>query len=454
MKDIYELLNDADIDLSQYDGAELSDVEKKRAKKRLHQNIKLKDSSLIKFSKGIAAVLCVFTISGFVLFKSSPTFAVGIPVVGNIIKHITGYDYEEFDKYTSVINKAVDKNGVKVTLDEVMLDKNELRIASTFKSDDKFKGKSVLTLHPEVYINGKKLNVGGGGTKLVTDDNTYLTVDSLDIHDVKVPTDISMKVIYDEIQIIDEKGKDEKKITGPWEYEFNVSKSEIEKNTKVIKLNNSVAVSDVKMDLKELSITPLTTNLSYKFKGETPANFIIKDDKGNELREEGSGYGTYGLIGNIKREYKGFASFSAVSKGAKKLYITPYYSYIGTNNGKSKLAKTEPVKWNNETISLKQDDNNRIIISKIQRKDGRVYVEYKTEGASINLQKYRIYLYNSSKEQLDNAHENDNADKIANSNDTLHAVFIDKGNGDIYVGTDNMADVSVLKDSEFTVDLK
>lgn len=454
MKDVYELLNDVDVDLSQYEEVELSDIEKKRAKKRLHEKIKLKGSILFKYSKAIAAVLCIFVVSGFALFKSSPTFAVGIPVVGNIIKHITGYDYEEFDKYTSVINKAIDKNGVKVTLDEVMLDKNELRIASTFKSDDKFKGKSVLTLHPEVYINGKKLNVGGGGTKQVIDENTYLTVDSLDVHDVKVPTDISMKVIYDEIQIIDEKGNENKKITGPWAFEFNVSKSEIEKNTKVIKLNNSVAVSGIKMILKELSITPLTTNLSYKLKGETPANFIIKDDKGNELREEGYGYGTDGLIGGIKGEYKGFANFSAVSKGAKKLYITPYYSYIGTNNGKSKLTKTEPVKWNNETILLKQDDNNRIIVSKIQRKDGRVYVDYKTEGVSINLQKYRLYLYNSSKEQLGNAHEDDSADKIANSNDTLHAVFIDKDNGDIYVGTDNMADINIMKDSEFTVDLK
>lgn len=452
MKDVYELLNDVDVDLSQYEEVELTDIEKKRIKKRLHQNLKV--SIIPKASKVIAAVLCVLVVAGFTLAKTAPTFAEGIPVVGKIIKHITGYDYAEFDKYTSVINKDVVKSGVNATLNEVMLDENQLRIASTFKSEDKFEGMSVLVRFPEIYINGKLLNVGGGATGQFADSNTYLNVDTLDIHNIKVPDNISMKVVYNEIQIVDEKGNVNKEIAGPWAFEFNVSKSEIEKNTKVIKLNNSVAAGDIEMNLKELSITPLTTNLSYKLKGEKYANFIIKDDKGNELRAEGSGYGTDGLIGGIKGEYKGYASFSAVSKEAKKLYITPYYNHLNEKNGDGKFTMTEPVKWNNEAITLKQDDRNKIIISKIQRKDGKIYVDYKTEGVSVNLQARRLYIYNSSKERIARIHGNDNMKDIVNSNDTLHAVFNDEGSGDIYVGTDNMGEISIIKDSEFTVDLK
>ncbi|GLC30199.1 DUF4179 domain-containing protein [Clostridium omnivorum] len=451
MKDVYELLNDVDVDLSQYEEVELNDMEKKRIKKRLHQN--LKAVIIPKVSKVIAAVLCVLVVAGFTLAKTAPTFAEGIPVVGKIIKHITGYDYAEFDKYTSVINKDVVKSEVTATLNEVMLDENQLRIASTFKSDDKFKGNSVLVRFPEIYINGKHLNVGGGSTGQFLDSNTYLNVDTLDIHNVKVPDNISMKVVYNEVQFLDEKGNENKKITGPWAFEFNVSKSEIEKNTKVIKLNNSVATSDIKMNLKELRITPLTTNLTYKLKGDKSANFIIKDDKGNELIEEGSGYGTDGLIGGVKGEYEGYSSFSAVSKEAKKLYIIPYYNYLDKKNGESKFTKTEPVKWNNEAITLKQDDKNKIIISKIQRKDGKIYVDYKTEGVSVKLQARRLYLYNSSKEQMVRSHGNDNMKDIVNSNDTLHAVFKDDGSSDIYVGTDNMGEISILKDNEFTVDL-
>lgn len=452
MKDVYELLNDVDIDLSQYEEVKLTDIEKKRIKKRVHQNLKV--SIIPKVSKVIAAVLCVLVVAGFTLAKTAPTFAEGIPVVGKIIKHITGYDYAEFDKYTSVINKDVDKSGVTATLNEVMLDENQLRIASTFKSDVKFEGMSALVRFPEIYINGKYLNVGGGATGQFLDSNTYLNVDTIDIHNVKVPDNISMKVVYNEVQILDEKGNENKKITGPWVFEFNVSKSEIEKNTKVIKLNNTVAFSNINMNLKELRITPLTTNLTYKLKGDKSANFIIKDDKGNELIEEGSGYGTDGLIGGIKGEYEGYSNFSAVSKEAKKLYIIPYYNYLNNKNGEGKLTKTEPVKWNNEAVTLKQDDKNKIIISKIQRKDGKVYVDYKTEGVSIKLQARRLYLYNSSKERMVSVHGNNNMKDIVNSNDTLHAVFKDEGSSDIYVGTDNMGEISIIKDSEFTVDLK
>lgn len=452
MKDVYELLNDVDVDLSQYEEVDLSDIEKKRIKKRLHQNLKV--SSIPKVSKAVAAGLCILVISGFTLVKTAPTFAVGIPVVGDIIKHMTGYDYAEFDKYTSVINKAVDKSGINATLNEVMLDENQLRIATTFKSNEKLKDRIIFASCPKVYVNGKLLKVSAGGTKQPIDEYSYLTVDSLNVHDEKIPTNISMRVVYDEIIFVNQNGTDDKRVAGPWEFEFNSSKSEIEKNTKVIKLNKNVAIGDVKVELKNLSITPLTTNLSFNFTGKLPVSFIIKDDKGNVLRGEGSGYGTGGPVEIIKNQYKAYESFSAVSKEAKKLYITPYFNNGNTKDGKGKFANTEPIKWNNETVTLKQDANNKIIISKIQRKDGKIYVDYKTEGISITLQEGRLYLYNGSKEQLDRIYEDDNMKEIVNSNDTLHAVFKDKGGSDIYLGTDNMADISIMKDSEFTVDLK
>jgi hypothetical protein len=456
MKDVYELLNDVDIDLSQYEEVELSDIEKKHIKKRLHQSLKV--GIIPKVSKVVAAVLCIIVISGFTLVKTAPTFAVGIPVVGDIIKHMTGYDYAEFDKYTSVINKAVDKNGVKITLNEVMMDKNQLRIATTFKSTEKLKDKVLFMESPKIFINGKQLNPNSGGTGQLVDDNTFLDVATFDIHDVKIPANISMKVVYDKFQIGDGLQKDTKIIPGPWEFQFNVSKSEIEKSSKVIKLNRSINSNSEKISIKDLSITPLTTNLSYKFSGEDFIRFIIKDDKGKELVLEGGGCETEGMFVSLSRGYKGYENFSAVSKEVKKLYITPYFNYGNTKEGKEgkgKAVKTEPVKWNNETVTLKQDDNNKIIVSKIQRKDGRVYVDYKTEGISVNIQKYRLYLYNSSRERLNiTLDEGGNIANLRDSEDMIHAVFIDKGNGDIYVGTDNMADVSVIKDSEFTVDLK
>ncbi|MGH4123423.1 MAG: DUF4179 domain-containing protein [Clostridium sp.] len=455
MKDIYELLNYAEIGVEEFDETSLDDIYKKKLKKRLHQQIKIRGNNFGKTLKVAAVVLSIISLTAFVSFKINPTFATGIPVVGSIIKNITGYGNEEFDKYTSVINKTIEKDGLKVTLNEIMLDDNQLRIAATFKSDKNMESKIFSTHIPEVFIDGKKINfLGASGVSENIDDYTCVTVNTIEVHDIKIPYNMDMKVVYENIRFTTEKGE-EQVVKGVWEFKVNISKEEIQTKTKNIKINKRVKYKNIiDMDIKDIRITPLTMNVYFKLRGENQLSFIIRDDKGRELRQESSSCGSDGLLGAIGNYTKGHISFSGVPQDSKKLTIIPYYEDKALKYEVIENNKTEHIKYNNNLpVILKQNNENKIIIHKIERKDGKVYVEYKTEGISCEMQKYRLYLYDSNKKLLERIYDEGNIGKVNNSDDMIIGVFKASENGDIYLGTDNMKDIQVVKDEEFTVDL-
>lgn len=371
MKDIYDLLNYVEVDLEEYDENQLNDLERKNIKKKLHHDIKNKRYNFRKISKYVAISLAILTLIGIATFKVNPTFARTIPLIGTLIKNSYGYNTNEFDKYTSVINKTIEKNGLKVTLDEVVLDDNNLIIASTFKSNEKLPKSSVpATMSLQLFINGKRINVsgGGGGSKFV-DDYTYVAVDKLNVSNVKIPNNVSIKIVYENFVIYQEDQKDFKTINGPWEFEFNVSKNEIQNKTNTIKINKNLKFKDIDMDIKNITITPISTTIFFDFKRDMPVDsmcdplyFIITDDKGRYLTyTSGSFNPKRDKINYDNKETPSFLSFSAVPIDSRKI------------------------------------DDNKDIITK---------------------------------------------------------VFKDRNGGNIYVGTLDMKDVIILKDSKFTIDLK
>ncbi len=457
MKDIYDLLNYVEVDLKEYDETQLDDLERKKFKKKLHHDIKNKRYNFHKISKYVALSLAILTLIGVVTFKTNPTFARSIPILGTLIKSVYGYNNDEFDKYTSVINKTVEKNDLTVTLNEVALDRNNIMVAATFKSNEKFPESSLFaTMNPTIFINGKQLISGGGGNKRFTDPYTYVTVDKISIDDNKIPDKMNMKIVYNDFSLLEEGQKEPKIITGPWEFELNITKNQIENKTKIIKVDKYINYKDTDMRIKNITITPLSTTMYFNYNSYNsldsidcdPFHFIITDGKGRYLRWEGGSY-----VPTNKNEHyanknaPNYFEFSSIPKDIKKLYITPYY--LSHNDSK----RTEPVIFDgNLPIVLKQNSENKLIINNIRRENGKIYVDYRAEGNCFGPQVMSLYLYDNNKKELDR--DGGNLMKVTNSKDMITLVCKDRNPGNIYVGTSDLSGINILKDSEFTIDLK
>lgn len=312
MNDIYEALNHVDIDLSKYEDKPLSDMEVMKAKNRLKGKIKNKRGKVRKWTQRVAIIVGTLALALAVTYKANPTFATNLPMVGNLIKDIIGEGNEEYDKYTQVINKTIEKNGFRVTLKEFNIDSIEARVAATFETDETLDKEKVITHNPKLYINGEWINCSGGGSKEVVDDHKYVTVDTLNIAKAGnvIPENMEVRLEYEEIMLKD------KSVKGPWIFKFKASKKDVTTETKTYKIDKSFKLKDGSdVFLEEITITPLAMNLKYK-SNSRDLDFItaeVREDNGNEVKATGGSSHSNG------KEISGEQRFNAPRKEVKKL---------------------------------------------------------------------------------------------------------------------------------------
>ncbi len=450
MKDIYELLNETTLDLDEFEENALDELYRQKIKVAVQGQIKKRKNPFIYASKVAMVLLSIIFATTFVSFKINPTFATRLPMIGGIIKEISGYGNDLFDQYTEVINKSVEKEGIKMTLNEVMLDRNQLRIAMTIHSENAYDD-TFYTALPMVFINGNQLRAhGGSGIGEYVNPHMSVNIATIDVHDVKIPSQINMKIIYDNFSYEDQNG-DNKIIKGPWVFDFAISKAAIESKTKTYKCKREIIYDDVEMYLQDITITPLTTHLKYKFRGKMPLSFLIKDDQGNVLIEETSGYGTGSLLDALLKKNRGEVNFSAVNEDAKTLTVMPYYETKRKDQG----FKTKPIEYKDKLpLELKQNDKSKLIIYNVERRNDRVYVDFKAKGISYELQDYRLYLYDDQNEPLESILDDEVVYTVESSDDMLTLVFLDHPDRELYLGTDTMADIEFVEDAEFTIELE
>lgn len=90
MKDIYELLNNIDIDENEFEEMKVSEIEKVRIKKRLKKSIHKKDNGYKKVIKiASCAVLCLSVFSA--IFPSYANEVYLVKVISKTIDTIRGY---------------------------------------------------------------------------------------------------------------------------------------------------------------------------------------------------------------------------------------------------------------------------------------------------------------------------------------------------------------------------
>lgn len=215
-QDIYGLLNDIDIDLSELDREDFTEIEVKKTMNRFRKSI-MKSKSYRKYA-GVAAALMIS--AGVV--GSIPTFAMTNPVAYSIAKFL-GIQ-KNLDSYTTVINKGITNGDITVQLNEVILDEKELIVSKTIKFKEPIKEMRVHTM-ASIYVNGKNVSWGAGGGSKQIDDYTVEEVLHYKLEELYTG-EIDMSLVISNIMINGEVQK------GHWKFEFTTSGEELAVQTK------------------------------------------------------------------------------------------------------------------------------------------------------------------------------------------------------------------------------
>ena len=322
MKDIYELLNQVEVDEDEIPQAEVSEFEKERLKKNLLNKVKNK-----RVNKGLIAVATVFFIIGgtAIIGIINPAFAKDIPLLEDTFKEIRNYyykgamvePYDEYKGYCDNINLIQESNGIKITIKDAVFDGKTIFYTYRVESD-KFLGRNILT-YSYIEIDGEEPILPDRETQLnMVSEGMYINQNSINLgYD---SDEIKFKLKFISVEDIDT-GKE---IKGDWNFDISLKAVESEKEDN----NESIENNGVKLNIENIEKTPMSVRINYsqevsdelldKWNSINPV-LSFKDDVGNYYRcEENSNHYV-----NAQSNTYYCDMIGKIDEKATKLIITP-----------------------------------------------------------------------------------------------------------------------------------
>ncbi|WP_144507447.1 DUF4179 domain-containing protein [Bacillus thuringiensis] len=321
MKDIYELLNDIDIDEKELEEIEASEIEKEKVKRNVKQSIRTK-KKMKSWKKGVAAASILVGVSVAMLGIGFPTYAGGLPIVGDIFRFLdngrTGL-YENYKEFSTELNMTRESNGVKVTINDAVFDGRTITITYSIESDKDLGEKPNIFGYPQVMgFNG------GGGSSQVTKvgEKKYVGMITMSGNSSKRLDVANVWWNMEEIEL-DYKGNS---IKGNWNFALSLKAME----SKEVKVNGVSENELIKVNIDKMEVTPMSFIVFFNQEESKVLRSIwdsadvelkIKDDLGNKYAGEGNG-GTSTVAEPHKSSWS--ATFQKLNKNATKLIVTPH----------------------------------------------------------------------------------------------------------------------------------
>ncbi|WHY78495.1 DUF4179 domain-containing protein [Neobacillus sp. WH10] len=380
MKDIYELLNDLNIDENEFEEMEVNELEKAHIKRSLKKEInKKKKRNSWKKSVTAASIIVGLSVTTFVAY---PAYAGNIPVIEDIFRFFdngkpgfynnkkensqnkeTGL-YYDYKKFSSELNITKESNGVKITINDAVFDGKTLTLTYTIESEQDL-GNADITMP---RITGMKAYGGTGKTSKI-DTNKYVGILTVsNIEDKKLDV-AHINWDIDHIQNPD----NQTVIKGDWKFAFSLNATDSK-----IQLTDGIAEKNgVKVSIGKISFNPMSFTVYYdqevtemvknKWDG-VDVELEIKDDLGNIYSGEDNG----GMRKDSSYHVSGSKTFEKLDPNATKLIITPHITLRDynsdnfasveiTNDGKKEISLPEKPGKGKEEFVLED------IIIKIQK---------------------------------------------------------------------------------------
>lgn len=188
----------------------------------------------------------------------------------------------DLEPYTDVINTTQEKNGVSITLNEVILTDHSLLVSVNLDAEEEYDGVGI-SAGEDITINGSDYTCDSSSVyqtqNLEENDNQYV-VEWIYDDGVPLPKNADMEIgIAVHRQIDDIEGE-------VFTFAFSASKEELQKNTVHLKLDQRISLGESKAVVREFSINSVTSSLQLEgdtFSPEKEQYYVeMTDMQGNK----------------------------------------------------------------------------------------------------------------------------------------------------------------------------
>lgn len=163
-----------------------------------------------------------------------------------------------FEDYKTVVDKTTENGFGRLTLNEIIIDDNQILLNATFKPVKDLNFDHQIFFFPQVFVNGKEFTVRNGGQTIQQSDKSYTIYSSVKLSEL--PED---KILNLDIRYNDWNG--EKKIDEPWEFQVEASQERLQEDKKVFPVEKKVKLLDgQEITIEKVVSTPISTTIYFR----------------------------------------------------------------------------------------------------------------------------------------------------------------------------------------------
>jgi len=163
-----------------------------------------------------------------------------------------------FEDYKTVVDKTTENGFGRLTLNEIIIDDNQILLNATFKPVKDMNFDHQIFFFPQVFVNGKEFTVRNGGQTIQQSDKSYTIYSSVKLSEL--PED---KILNLDIRYNDWNG--EKKIDEPWEFQVEASQERLQEDKKVFPVEKKVKLLDgQEITIEKVVSTPISTTIYFR----------------------------------------------------------------------------------------------------------------------------------------------------------------------------------------------
>ena len=324
-----------------------------------------------------AAAVCILTVTS--VFASSAMRT----KLGDIISYFKNEKAvelsgsERLEKLSYAVGISDEKNGYKLTLDNIAADDNYLNVFYTLYSE---KGGYTDSMHePDVYvtclIDGKPAELAANNNKssfYAADEHTVKFAQKYNLSCIDSDNTFTLELFGEQMELMEITGKlyDGKNFSERDKNENLYLKTTVNKSDNYVKKFN-MPLWNSGMELKKFIYSPFGSQLVIKLKNiDSMTYFAVFDDDKNSLDV---------INPDLRLDADGTNSLELlkVAPDTENLHLVPFASDMEKNNQYiRKSAETFPVEFEASAYG-------KIIITGIDYKDGTVEVHYKKDGFTV-----------------------------------------------------------------------
>ena len=162
-----------------------------------------------------------------------------------------------FEAYKTVVGKTTENSLGRLTLNEIIIDDNQILLNATYKPVKDLNFDDQLFFVPQVFVNGQELTVRNGGQSIAQSDKTFTIYSSVKLSEL--PKD---KILNLDIRYNDWNG--EKKIDEPWEFQVEASQKQLQEDRKTFPVAKKVKLLDgQEITIEKVISTPISTTIYF-----------------------------------------------------------------------------------------------------------------------------------------------------------------------------------------------